>query len=873
MVIRTEPGGKSPVETVLALLPDHRKSGKGWTARCPAHEDGRASLSVGVGKDGQVLLRCHAGCDFKDIVKALKLEERDLFATADGDHAGNGRERPGKDWGALARQYAAQLTPEVKKKAAAHLGLPPAALDLLPHVGYSPKPLHKDKAGPCLTFPEADGSGRVCGILGRYRDGSKLALAGGRRGLIVPGDWKGSFGPVLVVEGPSDTLALSAMGLCAVGRPSNSTGAEDLATLLQGLPPGRDVIVLGEHDSKADLKFPGLEGLLTVWGELKRRLPGRDVYGVMPPRGHKDVRAWFTAQKPALGDQGQLLGLGKTFLAAVEKAKQKDPPGWLGGAPKPTAGTNGHATEPWEPPGPLGVEYEVPPFPVDVLPESLAGWVEAEAVATQTPPDLAALLALAVCAAGVAGKVRVEVRPGWTEPLNLFTVTALFVGERKSVVFRDALAPVKDYERRRREREAPAIAEKAAEHRVLEKRLKVTEERAAKANDPAERDRLKGEARQLARDLAAHEVPAEPQFWCDDETPESLAKLLAEQGGRMLQASDEGTAFEIAKGRYSDQGRPNFEVYLKGHSGDSLRVGRVGRDGATVDRPALSMALAVQPDVICGLAEHASMRGRGLLARFLYAVPESLLGRRQVKPAPVLRSTTNAYHATVSTLWDLPGTVDEQGEPAPRWLKFSPGADAALEGFERWLEPQLAPGGKFSHLGGWPNKLAGAVARVAAVLHLAEHAGTWDGTIDAATVTKAVRLGKDYLLPHALAAFGLMGADEKLVDARAVLDGLLSNCVHCVHSVQGVETYSKRDIHYAFRGRFKTAEALDPVLKLLEDAGYLRLIPQEKKPGVGRKASPRYEVNPLAQGARTRTDPPEHNEHNEHNCREPGQEG
>jgi hypothetical protein len=343
MVIRTEPGGKSPVETVLALLPDHRKAGKGWTARCPAHDDDRASLSIAVGKDGQVLLHCHAGCDFKDIVKALKLEERDLFATADGDHAGNGQDRPAKDWAALAHEYAAQLTPERKKKAAAHLGLPPAALDLLPHVGYSPKPLHKDQAGPCLTFPEVDGSGRVCGILCRYRDGSKLALAGGRRGLIVPAGWKGGLGPVLVVEGPSDTLALSAMGLCAVGRPSNCGGAEDLAVLLKGLPPGQDIIVLGDHDSKADLKFPGLEGLLKVWAELRQRLPGRAVFGAMPPNGHKDARAWFQAQSPALGGQEQLLGLGKTFLEQVEKAKQKQPPAWLGGGPKPAAGTNGHA--------------------------------------------------------------------------------------------------------------------------------------------------------------------------------------------------------------------------------------------------------------------------------------------------------------------------------------------------------------------------------------------------------------------------------------------------------------------------------------------------------------------------------------------------
>ena len=56
---------------------------------------------------------------------------------------------------------------------------------------------------------------------------------------------------------------------------------------------------------------------------------------------------------------------------------------------------------------------------------------------------------------------------------------------------------------------------------------------------------------------------------------------------------------------------------------------------------------------------------------------------------------------------------------------------------------------------------------------------------------------------------------------------------------------SKRDIHSAFRSRFKTAEAVDPVLKLLVEAGYLRPVPQPKREGPGQPPSPRYEVNPL----------------------------
>jgi len=38
-----------------------RQTGSGWSARCPAHEDRQASLSIAEGEDGRVLLKCHAG--------------------------------------------------------------------------------------------------------------------------------------------------------------------------------------------------------------------------------------------------------------------------------------------------------------------------------------------------------------------------------------------------------------------------------------------------------------------------------------------------------------------------------------------------------------------------------------------------------------------------------------------------------------------------------------------------------------------------------------------------------------------------------------------------------------------------------------------
>jgi len=49
-----------------------RKAGTAWMARCPAHDDRAPSLSIADARDGKVLVRCHAGCDQRDVIAALR---------------------------------------------------------------------------------------------------------------------------------------------------------------------------------------------------------------------------------------------------------------------------------------------------------------------------------------------------------------------------------------------------------------------------------------------------------------------------------------------------------------------------------------------------------------------------------------------------------------------------------------------------------------------------------------------------------------------------------------------------------------------------------------------------------------------------------
>jgi hypothetical protein len=54
-----------------------RRSGNGWVAHCPGHDDRRVSLSVGV-VNGRILINCFAGCRYGDVIAALQLRSADL---------------------------------------------------------------------------------------------------------------------------------------------------------------------------------------------------------------------------------------------------------------------------------------------------------------------------------------------------------------------------------------------------------------------------------------------------------------------------------------------------------------------------------------------------------------------------------------------------------------------------------------------------------------------------------------------------------------------------------------------------------------------------------------------------------------------------
>ena len=232
---------------------------------------------------------------------------------------------------------------------------------------------------------------------------------------------------------------------------------------------------------------------------------------------------------------------------------------------------------------------------------------------------------------------------------------------------------------------------------------------------------LADQAAKLATELAGRPPLTYPRVLADDVTPEQLVRLMEEQGERFAVFSAEGGIFETMAGRYAN-GVANLDVFLKGHAGDLVRVDR--RIGAPViiDRPALTMGLTVQPDVLRAFKDKPGFRGRGLVARFLYVLPQSLLGYRRLNTAPIPAGVRSAYRNCILRL--LQTTPAADGNPVH--LELSNGARAEWTAFAGRLEPRLGPGGDLGHMTDWAGKAPGAAARIAGLMHAVRCASKGD---------------------------------------------------------------------------------------------------------------------------------------------------
>ena len=535
------------------------------------------------------------------------------------------------------------------------------------------------------------------------------------------------------------------------------------------------------------------------------------------PEAYEKFMEVVSQCSPPLPDQE----VSSTWKSALKffHEKVKKQPGYV--AP---ADYNAPATPQWEQPIPF-TQHTLPAFPVDAFPSVIRDYVLAVAETTQTPVDMAATAALAVLALCQQGKYRIKGKDDWIEPLNLFTVIVAEPSERKSAVISHMTGAVHRYEAEYNKQHSGAVERSRMEKRILEKQQRNLEEMVIKGK--AQMDDLQDVAMQLANFREVMPM----RLYVDDVTTEKLTSVLAENNGTAAVVSAEGGIFDMLAGIYTKN--VNIDVFLKAHSGDDIRVDRIGRSSESIAHPALTVLLAVQPSVLSGMMGNGVFRGRGLTARFMYCMPQSKVGDRKYRTQPIPDEVSRCYEVLIRNL------LQEETPKTPELIRLSPEADKLLEDFACEVESKLKT--ESADIPDWAGKLVGAVLRISGLLCRAANAHCSDFLdlsdsmiVDEATMAGAIAVGR-YFTEHARAAYSLMGADDLIKQSQYTLDAIMKN---------GLLEFTRRDIMRMCRS-FKKVEQVQPVLNHLADLGYVALKETEQPPGKGRPGNPTYLVNPL----------------------------
>lgn len=230
---------------VLSRLRGVKKSGEGYKAFCPAHEDKKPSLSV-KHSDKKILVHCHAGCETCDIVEALDMTVADLF------------DEP------------AEKSIVVIDRSVWRPCRPLARRDLNGHVEYE----YTDKAGS-LAYKKIRREGKRF-----YREPRGVENILYNLPVLSETD-----GPVFYVEGEKDADNLSALGFIATTAGGVNEWRKNMAEHLRG----RTVVIVPDNDGPggklAEKIAADLEGVAERVAIL--RLPE------LPEKG--DVSDWLAA--------------------------------------------------------------------------------------------------------------------------------------------------------------------------------------------------------------------------------------------------------------------------------------------------------------------------------------------------------------------------------------------------------------------------------------------------------------------------------------------------------------------------------------------------------------------------------------------------
>ena len=490
---------------------------------------------------------------------------------------------------------------------------------------------------------------------------------------------------------------------------------------------------------------------------------------------------------------------------------------------------------------PIASDIQSLQFPIESAPHYLADLCRAIALEVQVPIELPYFAAMSVLAAATNGKVEIVVRGRHKEHLSFYNIIGLGSGNRKSEVVRTLRSPLLEIESNLIAQVKPERSRQLSERKTYEQALDGAQSKV----------RSKGVTPSLTADIEAARVKLDkckvvplPKIFADNITPEKHAALIAEQGSIAI-IEPEGGFFE-GLSRYGNNKSAQVDYLNKSYGGEPFRVDRQGGDSIIAEQPHCVLHFSIQPHLVLAIRSNPDFMGTGFANRFLFSLPQSLIGQRRLDTPPVNAGLLEGWKMTIEGLFN-----SCHGQPM-RQLSLDPAAFAIYRDFAESIEPQLVT--YLLPIQGWASKLSGALVRIAALYELA--ANPQSSVVSGDNMKAAVALAP-YLQEHALKALTAALQDQPmhkvlsyLVEKQEATQPQQSDSVGFVGAIPSY-LFTTRQLQQHF-GKSSwlahsdnQAATLRGVLVQLSKDHWLQLVPTQSTAQGGRPAE-RWAVNPKA---------------------------
>jgi hypothetical protein len=561
------------MDKVLESLGEYSERGDEYRAKCPSHQgESDDSLAVREDDDGKVLLHCHTGCDFEEIVDALGLDMSDLFSK-NGQASGAGKP----------------------------VGPPPKEDRVAGTLSVEDLP---GDSSEYMVFEKEDGTpyyiqrhkGAVYRVVGFDEDGDPILAAGLGDiepilfGLPILREAIATGKPVIHTEGCKDALtAQRRLGMAGVTSGSCTSWKSEFVQDYEG---AEEVWIVPDNDDE---------------GRAYAQQIAQDLAGVV-----LTIKIMDLPGLPEKGDLTDWMDAGHTkeeLLELVATAPALD------------------SSQAW-PEKPVALDIQLPAVEElreSLIPGPLSKWVfDVAKRMDNAAPDFVA--AAAVVQAGALLGRKVGIRPkrhdDWVVIPNLWGGLVGMPASMKTPALEAALKPIKrlaakakiDYEDALKNHDFDKVIY-AAQHKALKETLQ------AKAKeltlDKGSADDLKAFKKEF-EELEEPEAPIQRRYVTNDTTIEKLAEILAENPDGILYYADELMRFLRGLDRVGREADRAF--YLEAWNGSgSFEVDRIGRGSIFVPALCVSLLGGIQPGPLSKYVIDAmedTAKADGLLQRF-----------------------------------------------------------------------------------------------------------------------------------------------------------------------------------------------------------------------------------------------------------------